>query len=292
MADRSSAVRWGHDELERPRRVGSRRLPVGDRQRRPSSWAITPMKPCVAAVDEVEPEMVRERLVAVGALGFGEQIRHRRDAPAHPSRVRISSRRTSARVPAVGRLASAPWHALAPRRVARVRSRGGSPRSIRRPSARSITAIPYELLAATILSAQTTDVRVNMVTPALFAKYPTPFDLAAAAAPDVEDIVRSTGFYASKTKSLIGMAQALVERFDGEVPTGPRGPGDDPRSRPQDRQCRAQCGVRPPRAARRHPRQTAVEPAGADHPGRSGEDRARAERLPPSAASGVDSACG
>ena len=78
---------------------------------------------------------------------------------------------------------------------------------------------PYELLAATILSAQTTDVRVNMVTPALFAKYPTPFDLAAAAPPDVEDIVRSTGFYASKTKSLIGMAQALVERFDGEVPT-------------------------------------------------------------------------
>ena len=78
---------------------------------------------------------------------------------------------------------------------------------------------PYELLAATILSAQTTDVRVNMVTPALFAKYPTPFDLAAAAPSDVEDIVRSTGFYASKTKSLIGMAQALVERFDGEVPT-------------------------------------------------------------------------
>ena len=78
---------------------------------------------------------------------------------------------------------------------------------------------PYELLAATILSAQTTDVRVNMVTPALFAKYPTPFDLAAAAPPDVEDIVRSTGFYASKTKSLIGMARALVERFDGEVPT-------------------------------------------------------------------------
>jgi len=78
---------------------------------------------------------------------------------------------------------------------------------------------PFELLAATILSAQTTDVRVNMVTPALFAKYPTPFDLAAAAPHDVEDIVRSTGFYASKTKSLIGMAQALVERFDGEVPT-------------------------------------------------------------------------
>lgn len=78
---------------------------------------------------------------------------------------------------------------------------------------------PYELLAATILSAQCTDARVNMVTPALFAKYPTPYDLAVAAAPDVEDIVRSTGFYASKTKNLIGMANALVERFDGEVPT-------------------------------------------------------------------------
>jgi len=78
---------------------------------------------------------------------------------------------------------------------------------------------PYELLAATILSAQTTDTRVNMVTPALFAKYPTPYELAAAAPPDLEDIVRSTGFYASKAKNLIGMGQALVERFDGEVPT-------------------------------------------------------------------------
>jgi endonuclease-3 len=78
---------------------------------------------------------------------------------------------------------------------------------------------PYELLAATILSAQSTDVRVNMVTPALFAKYPTPHDLAGAAPAEVENLVRSTGFYASKTKSLIGMAQAVVERFDGEVPT-------------------------------------------------------------------------
>lgn len=77
---------------------------------------------------------------------------------------------------------------------------------------------PFELLAATILSAQTTDARVNMVTPALFAAYPTPHDLAAAAPSDVEEIVRSTGFYASKSKSLIGMALAVVERFGGEVP--------------------------------------------------------------------------
>jgi endonuclease-3 len=77
---------------------------------------------------------------------------------------------------------------------------------------------PYELLAATILSAQCTDVRVNMVTPALFAKYPTPQDRADAHPVDVEQIVRSTGFYQSKAKNLIGMARAVMERFDGEIP--------------------------------------------------------------------------
>ncbi len=78
---------------------------------------------------------------------------------------------------------------------------------------------PFELLVATILSAQSTDARVNMVTPALFERYPTPADLAAANPRDVEEIIRSTGFYQNKTKSLLGMAQALIERFDGEVPT-------------------------------------------------------------------------
>ena len=78
---------------------------------------------------------------------------------------------------------------------------------------------PFELLAATILSAQTTDARVNLVTPALFAAYPDPAALAAANPEDVEEIIRTTGFFRSKTKSLIGMASALVERFGGEVPT-------------------------------------------------------------------------
>jgi endonuclease III len=77
---------------------------------------------------------------------------------------------------------------------------------------------PYQLLAATILSAQTTDERVNMVTPALFARFPTPHDLAAADPAELEEIVRSTGFYRNKAKSLMGMARALVERYDGEVP--------------------------------------------------------------------------
>jgi len=77
---------------------------------------------------------------------------------------------------------------------------------------------PFELLVATILSAQTTDVRVNMVTPVLFGKYPTPADLAAADRADVEEIIKSTGFFRNKTASIIGMAQALCERFGGEVP--------------------------------------------------------------------------
>lgn len=77
---------------------------------------------------------------------------------------------------------------------------------------------PFELLVATILSAQTTDARVNMVTPALFARYPDPAALAGADPSEVEELVRSTGFFRAKTRSLIGMARGLVERFDGEVP--------------------------------------------------------------------------
>lgn len=76
----------------------------------------------------------------------------------------------------------------------------------------------FELLCATILSAQCTDARVNLVTPTLFARYPTPFDLARANPADVEDIIKSTGFFRNKTRSLIGMAQALVADHNGEVP--------------------------------------------------------------------------
>jgi endonuclease III len=76
----------------------------------------------------------------------------------------------------------------------------------------------YELLCATILSAQCTDARVNLVTPTLFARYPTPFELARANPADVEEIIKSTGFFRNKTRSLIGMAQALVSQHGGEVP--------------------------------------------------------------------------
>jgi endonuclease-3 len=75
-----------------------------------------------------------------------------------------------------------------------------------------------ELLSASILSAQCTDARVNLVTPTLFAAYPTPEALAAARPADVEAIIKSTGFFRNKTRSLIGMAQALVAEHGGQVP--------------------------------------------------------------------------
>jgi len=77
---------------------------------------------------------------------------------------------------------------------------------------------PFQLLIATILSAQCTDKRVNMVTPLLFQTFPTPRDLAGAEVGRLEDMIRTTGFFRNKTKSLLGMSAALVERHDGEVP--------------------------------------------------------------------------
>lgn len=77
---------------------------------------------------------------------------------------------------------------------------------------------PLELLAATVLSAQSTDVRVNQVTPALFGRYKTALDYAEASQPDVEDLIRTVGFQRQKARSLIGIGQELITRHDGEVP--------------------------------------------------------------------------
>jgi endonuclease-3 len=76
----------------------------------------------------------------------------------------------------------------------------------------------YQLLVATILSAQCTDKRVNMVTPELFRTFPTAQDLARAEATRLEEMIRSTGFFRNKTKSLLGMSIAVVERHNGEIP--------------------------------------------------------------------------
>ncbi len=78
---------------------------------------------------------------------------------------------------------------------------------------------PYQLLVATILSAQCTDERVNLTTPALFARYPDAESLAVADPGELEEIIRPTGFFRSKARNLIGMAQGVVNRFEGEVPS-------------------------------------------------------------------------
>ena len=77
---------------------------------------------------------------------------------------------------------------------------------------------PWELLVATILSAQCTDVRVNMVTPKLFRRFPTPQKMAKATLPQIEALIRTTGFYHNKAKSIQGAARKVVEEFGGQVP--------------------------------------------------------------------------
>jgi endonuclease-3 len=77
---------------------------------------------------------------------------------------------------------------------------------------------PWELLVATILSAQCTDVRVNIVTPELFKRFPTPAAMSKAKLPELEELVRTTGFFRNKAKSIQGAAKAVVERFGGKVP--------------------------------------------------------------------------
>ena len=79
-------------------------------------------------------------------------------------------------------------------------------------------ASPFELAVATILSAQCTDVRVNMVTPELFRRYPDPEALSAALPEELEEVIRSTGFFRNKTRNLIGMATALLEEHGGDLP--------------------------------------------------------------------------
>ena len=137
-------------------------------------------------------------------------------------------KRTTKRVPTLGakskalvrrepmakprRSALRPAPARAPRIFDRLRERY--------PNARCSLdfSTPFQLLVATILSAQCTDKRVNMVTPKLFAAYPTPADLAAAKPEDVEELIKSTGFFRNKTKSLLGVSAALETKHRGEVP--------------------------------------------------------------------------
>ncbi|HZP06030.1 MAG TPA: endonuclease III [Terracidiphilus sp.] len=111
---------------------------------------------------------------------------------------------------------NSPRSPLAPERIAEILKRldEAYPEAVCALNHRS----PWELLVATILSAQCTDVRVNMVTPALFKRFPTPEAMSKAKLPELEELIKTTGFYRNKAKSLQGAAKAVVERFGGKVP--------------------------------------------------------------------------
>ena len=127
--------------------------------------------------------------------------------------------------PTTAKAKTAPRRTLAPRRIPREQVPAHAAECYRRLAALYPDAHceldfrnAYELLAATILSAQCTDKRVNMTTPALFAKYPNATALASAKPEDVEAIIKSTGFFRAKAKNLIAMASRVVDRHGGEVP--------------------------------------------------------------------------
>jgi len=147
----------------------------------------------------------------------------RRSTAEKAAAKKAAAKRGGARTPAAGR--SGPAAKRRHPRGAPGRARTVAERLAQEypGSARDLCALrhddPFQLLAATILSAQCTDEMVNKVTPAVFARYPTLADLAAANPVELEDLVHSTGFFRSKAKNLIGMATALEERHDGEVPT-------------------------------------------------------------------------
>ncbi len=92
--------------------------------------------------------------------------------------------------------------------------------AIPKPHVELAFASPWQLLIAVILSAQSTDRRVNLVTPEVFRRWPDPAALAAAAPEEVEEVIKSTGFFRNKTRAIIGASAMLCERFGGQVPTG------------------------------------------------------------------------
>ena len=117
----------------------------------------------------------------------------------------------------------------------------------------------YELLVATILSAQCTDERVNQVTPALFKRYPNARKLAVATTGELEPQIQSTGFFRAKSKSLVGMANALVDEHRGDVPDDDGRAGQAAGRRPQDRERRPRPRARRARVAGRPPRVARLE---------------------------------
>jgi endonuclease III len=162
------------------------------------------------------------------AEGLGEAVAAQRKMGARKestARKRETAKDRPSRRMAAGRAGRLPGAARVPKRESAAAKKERTAEILARlhaeyPDARcSLThGNAYQLLVATILSAQCTDERVNQVTPALFRHYPKPVDLAHARTEELEDEIRSTGFFRNKAKSLLGMSNALVDRHDGRVP--------------------------------------------------------------------------
>ena len=221
-------------ELQGPGVVAPGDLGVGHRVVVPGLPRDQAGEPGPASLDQVQPGVVVERAVAVGPLGGGQQARDLGDVGRRHLALDLQAPHASAgyRWPRPGARAVACGSDVRARHPRRAARRPRTPKGRAREVARRLAleypdAIceldhenPFQLLVATILSAQTTDVRVNMVTPDAVRPLPDRRRRwPAPTSPELEEIVRSTGFYANKSRSLVGMAQALVERFDGEVPT-------------------------------------------------------------------------
>ena len=205
---------WIDNELESPGVVPAADLGVADRMVVTRFPGHEPGEAGAAALHEIEPLVLAKGAMAVGLGGDVEQLGHSGD---------VASAHLSLDLQMVHR-----WQGsgdMAKPRSPKGRARETTARlAVEYPGeARELCALrfetPYQLLAATILSAQTTDERVNSVTPGLFLQYPTPVALAAADPIELEALIHPTGFFRAKARSLIGMGDALERRFGGEVPT-------------------------------------------------------------------------
>lgn len=163
-------------------------------------------------------ERRRARAEAAERSAAAQPTKRRPNSAAAKSGTSKSAGKTRAKtaVPAERRRLPKGYEPLAPERVKAILDTLA--RTYPHAECALIHRSPWELLVATILSAQCTDARVNMVTPRLFKRFPAPADFAHAKLSEIEEEIRSTGFYHNKAKSLSGAAQRLIEEFGGEVP--------------------------------------------------------------------------
>ncbi|MEI5098654.1 endonuclease III [Streptomyces sp. PmtG] len=162
-----------------------------------------------AAAGEAPPKGTTKRTAAGTARAAGT-------AKASPSAKAPAAKTPAAKAPAHKKAAAPKSHTALVRQARRINRELADVYPYAHPELDFEN--PFQLLVATVLSAQTTDLRVNQTTPALFARYPTPEDLAAANPEEIEELIRPTGFFRAKTRSIMGLSAALRDDFGGEVP--------------------------------------------------------------------------